>query len=306
MARQGTQGSRSRARARGLVRRIALAGLAAALLALPGCGDLWRVLFPSSDHDEVAPTLPEDLAEPAVLVFSKTNGYRHDEAIAAGLPLFERLARERGWGYFATENGAVHAPEILERFDVLVWFQVSGNVLAEEQRAALRGWIEAGGAFFGIHGTGGDASYDWAWHPETLVGAQFVGHPMGPQFQEATIRIEAPEHPVMEGLPRVWTRVEEWYSFAESPRGEGVRVLANLDESTYSPRMKIAVIDRDLRMGEDHPIVWTHCIGRGRAIYSALGHQAAAYEEPAHVKLLENGLRWLMGRSRSGGRCDVD
>ena len=260
-------------------------------LSAMGCDSL-RVFFPSSHHDEVAPELPADLGSPAILVFSKTNGFRHTEAIDAGLPLFQAIAQEQGVDVFATENGAIHSPGLLARFDAIVWFNVSGNVLSEEQRAALLGAIESGTGFFGVHGTGGDPSYEWPAHPGTLVRAQFVGHPMGPQFQEATIHVEAPEHPVMAGIDPEWTRVEEWYSFEKSPRGPGVQVLATLDESTYSPRMKIAILDRDLRMGDDHPIIWTHCVGRGRAIYSALGHQAEAYREPLHRRLLGQAIAW--------------
>jgi hypothetical protein len=277
-----------------LLKRSLLVGLLAlAPLALQGC-DLVRVFFPSSEHESVPPELPAELMSPAVLVFSKTNGFRHDEAIDAGLPVLEEIARKRGWGLFVTENGAVHNSEQLARFDAIVWFQVSGDVLDDEQRIALQDWIRSGGSFFGIHGTGGDSSYSWDWHPETLVGAQFIGHPMGPQFQEATIRIEAPEHPVMRHLDQSWVRTEEWYSFEKSPRGPGVQVLATLDESSYSPRMKIFFMDRDLSMGADHPIIWTHCIGRGHSLYSALGHQSAAYSEPAHLTLLEEGIAWLI------------
>lgn len=264
-----------------------------------GC-TLYNTIFPSSDHDELAPEIPADLAGPAVLVFSKTNGFRHEEAIAAGVPVFEAIAKQRGFGLFATENGAVHTPELLARFDVVVWFNVSGDVLDEDQREALLDWIRGGGGFFGIHGTGGDASYEWKEHPQTLVGAQFIGHPMGPQFQQATVRIEATQHPVVRHLGDTWIRNDEWYSFEQSPRGPGYEVLATLDESSYSPRMKIAFFDRDLAMGDDHPIIWTHCIGRGRALYSALGHQAAAYAEAEHVELLSEGIVWLMASRRDG------
>ncbi len=266
---------------------------------LCGC-DLVRVFFPSSDHDETPPVVPDDLARPSVLVFSKTNGFRHEEAIAAGIPALETIAKRRGWGFFATENGAIHTPSLLSRFDVIVWFNVSGDVLAEDQRSALLEWIEAGGGFLGTHGTGGDPRYEWSAHPERLVGAQFIGHPLGPQFQEATIRVEAPEHPAMRHLGPTWMRVDEWYSFEESPRGPDRQILATLDESTYSPRMKIAILDRDLGMGEDHPIIWTHCIGRGRVLYSALGHQPEAYAEPDHLVFLEESIAWLMSTPPSG------
>lgn len=287
---------------RSFVKSFLTMGVLVCVVALGGC-DVVRVFFPSSDHDEVAPTLPDGLTRPAVLVFSKTNGFRHEEAIEVGLPAFEAIAKQRGWSVFATENGAIHTPDLLSRFDVVVWFNVSGDVLAEDQREALLDWIGAGGGFFGIHGTGGDPNYEWEAHPEVLVGAQFIGHPMGPQFQEGTIQIEATDHPAMRHLGPTWVRVEEWYSFDESPRGPGVQVLATLDESTYSPRMKIAILDRDLRMGDDHPIIWTHCIGKGRAMYSALGHQEVAYSEPAHLVFLEEATAWLM--STPVGGCEV-
>lgn len=275
------------------------------LAATTSC-DSFRTFFPSSHHDEIAPEFPADFERPAILVFSKTNGFRHSEAIEAGLPAFAEIARKQGVGVFATENGAVHSPEWLARFDAIVWFNVSGDVLSEDQRAALLGAIRSGTGFVGIHGTGGDPSYEWPEHPGTLVRAQFVGHPMGPQFQEGTIRVEATDHPVMAGIEPSWSRVEEWYSFEESPRGPGVEVLATLDESTYSPRMKIAVIDRDLRMGDDHPILWSHCIGRGRAIYSALGHQAEAYREPAHLRFLEQAIEWVRSAPAEGCRIPRD
>jgi hypothetical protein len=71
-------------------------------------------------------------------------------------------------------------------------------------------------------------------------------------------------------------------------------VLATLDESSYSPRMKILFMNRNLAMGADHPIIWTHCIGRGHSLYSALGHLSEAYAEPEHRTLLEEGIAWLI------------
>ncbi len=93
--------------------------LLGALMLVTGC-DALRVVFPSSEHETVAPELPSELRSPSVLIFSKTNGFRHTEAIDAGLPALKQLAKERGWSVFATENGAVHQPEILERFDAIV------------------------------------------------------------------------------------------------------------------------------------------------------------------------------------------
>ena len=44
----------------------------------------WNILFPSNAHDSVAPPLPVTLGSPAILVFSKTNQFRHKDGIAGG------------------------------------------------------------------------------------------------------------------------------------------------------------------------------------------------------------------------------
>ena len=45
----------------------------------------WNLVFPSHHHDTVAPVIPADLATPAILVFTKTNSFRHEEGIAGGV-----------------------------------------------------------------------------------------------------------------------------------------------------------------------------------------------------------------------------
>jgi uncharacterized protein len=248
-------------------------------------------------YESVPPQLPAELPRPAILVFSKTNGFRHEEAIPAANALFAGYARDHGWGHFQTENGATFRPEILARFDAVVFNNVSGDVFTPEQRQALRSFIENGGGFVGIHGSGGDISYDWDWYVEHLIGAQFIGHPMDPQFQRATVRVEDRTHPATRDLPEVWQRTDEWYSFEGSPRAKGYHVLASLDESTYSPK---GPFNQDLKMGKDHPIAWWHCSGQGRVLYSALGHTASSYAEPEHRQLLLGATRWALGQEGEG------
>ncbi|MEE3329766.1 MAG: ThuA domain-containing protein [Myxococcota bacterium] len=265
---------------------------AAALLCLGLCVsacNALRALFPSNVYESVAPEIPE-LGETAVLLVTKTNGFRHEEAIAAGVPVIQEIGQRNGWSVFHTENGAVHNAADLSKFDAVVWFQVSGDLLDEVQRAALKAYIEGGGGFVAVHGSGGDGSYEWDWYVSDLIGEQFIGHIMAPQFQEATVVVEDLDHPATRGLPATWQHTEEWYSFEASPRPRGARILMSVDESTYDPTMWM----KDLSMG-DHPVVWSHCPGAGRAFFSALGHQAVAYEKPEHLSMLEGAIAWAAG-----------
>jgi type 1 glutamine amidotransferase len=262
---------------------------------------LYRVTIGLKRYEATPPSLPPDLNENAVLIFSKTNGYRDDAQIEAANRALAQLAAERGWTSYVTENAAVFNSDQLKRFRVVVWSSASGDVLTPEQRAALKSWIERGGGFVGLHGSGGDLKYAWRWYVDHLIGAQFIGHTMQPQFQKATIVIEDPHHPATRGLGQTWVRTDEWYSFASSPRSKGYHILARLDESTYRPVMKLPFMPAtDLRMGRDHPVIWTHCEGEGRALYSALGHAASTYSEPKHLQMIGGAITWAAGLEGPG------
>ena len=105
---------------------------------------------------------------PAVLVFNRTNGFRHDEAIPAADRVFSELAAENGWDVFVTDDAEVHEPDALDKFQLVVWNNVSGDVLTLKQRESLRRWLESGGGWLGIHASGGDLSYDWDWYVDDL------------------------------------------------------------------------------------------------------------------------------------------
>jgi type 1 glutamine amidotransferase len=244
-------------------------------------------------HETVPPVLPADLPRPAVLVFSKTNGFRHEEAIPAGKALFAQIAKDKGWGMFETENGAAFSPEILGHFDAVVFNNTSGDVFNPAQQAAFKAYLENGGGYVGLHAAGDNSHEGWGWYMKDLLGATFTQHTMDPQFQQAAVKVEDRTHPAMQGLPASWQRTEEWYSFEKSPRATGVKVLATVDEKTYNP---VGMMGKDLRMG-DHPAVWSRCIGKGRVLYTIFGHRAEAFAEPETKALLGNGLAWAIDRN---------
>jgi uncharacterized protein len=251
-------------------------------------------------YEVTPPVLPAEIKRPAILIFSKTNGYRHADSIAAAGALLDRTAKTEGWTVYPTENGAAFNQAILSRFDAVVFNNVSGDVFTPEQRQAFKNFVEQGGGFVGIHASGGDFSYAWQWYVQELIGVQFIGHPTNPQFQKATIRVEDKTHPATRALPDLWTRVDEYYSFEKSVRRPGYHVLMTLDESTYK---QVGMFNSSLSMGKDHPIVWWHCQGQGRALYSALGHNASAYSEPAYGTLLKGAVNWAL--KKEGNGCET-
>jgi len=237
---------------------------------------------------------PQPLAlppgKPRLLLFEKMTGFRDDPSVAAGHALFVDMARRNGWALVVTDKGGAITPANLRHFDAVIWNNVSGDVLTLRQRAAFKAYMERGGGFVGVHGTGGDPVYFWDWYTDTLLGARFIGHPMAPQFQDARVSIESTPGGIGQDLAPGWTMKDEWYSFRASPRLNGASVIATLDEASYAPG--------ELHMG-DHPIAWTRCVGEGRSFYSAIGHMPATYAEPHYVRLLEQAVSWAAGTGKT-------
>ena len=253
----------------------------------------WNLLFPSSGHDAVAPVLPEELTAPTVMVFSKTNSFRHKEGIEGGNLALADIAEASGWGIWFTENGAVFNSQDLSRFDVVVFQNATGDMLSATQQQAFQAWLENGGGWLGIHSAGDGSHQDWPWYMENLIGADFTAHIMGPQFQRATVYLENNEHPALVRIPDIWDHDEEWYSWSSSPREKGFKILATIDEDSYTPMQKIFGKEVDLSMG-DHPVVWSNCVGSGRSLYAAMGHSKEAFSSSEFRQLLQSSLQWLI------------
>jgi type 1 glutamine amidotransferase len=248
-------------------------------------------------YDVDRPAIAVPAGKPRLLLFEKMTGFRDGPSVEAARAAFEAMAKRHGWALVVTDKGGAIDPKILKQFDAVIWNNVSGDVLTLRQRTVLRGYIEGGGGFVGVHGSGGDPATFWDWYVDRLIGARFLGHPLNPQFQDARVKIDDPKNAIAAGLPGEWTMSDEWYSFKSNPRSAGAHVVATLDESSYSPKE----MGRDIGMGADHPIAWTRCVGNGRSFYSAIGHRPETYSEAHVVTLLEQAIGWAAGKGAT--RC---
>lgn len=231
-----------------------------------------------------------------VLIYSRTNGYRH-ASIPAGVEAVRELGAAGGFTVDATEDPAAFTGADLAGYRVVVFLNTIGPVLEPAGRAALESFVRAGGGFVGVHAASA-TEYDWPFYGE-LVGAYFDRHP---PVQPGTIRVADREHPATAALPATWRRIDEWYDFHTDPRtraadgspggaGDRVRMLLTVDESSYAGG----------GMGSDHPIAWCREFAGGRSFYTALGHTVEAYAEEGMRAHLAGGIRYAAGDHAAGG-----
>ncbi|WP_078855741.1 ThuA domain-containing protein [Streptomyces sp. NRRL F-5065] len=220
-----------------------------------------------------------------VLVFSKTAGFRHD-SIPEGIAAIRELGATGGFAVDATEDAGAFTPGNLKKYDAVVFLSTTGDVLGPAQQRAFERYIRDGGSYVGVHAAA-DTEYDWEFYGG-LAGAYFRSHPA---VQSATVAVEDRAHPATSGLERAWNRTDEWYDYRTNPR-ERARVLASLDESTYTGGT----------MGEDHPIAWCQEYRGGRSFYTGGGHTKESFAEPAFRSHLLGGIRWAIGDAQADCR----
>ncbi|GII77123.1 hypothetical protein Sru01_21050 [Sphaerisporangium rufum] len=218
---------------------------------------------------------------PRLLLFTRTTGYRHD-SIPAAVAAVRELCRAAGLATEHTEDPGHFRDDRLAGYAAVVWLQASGTVLDAEGRAAYERFTRRGGGFAGVHAAA-TAEPDWDFY-EGLVGARFLAHPPG--VHPAVLRVADAGTPATGHLPAEWHHTDEWYTFRTDPRPR-VRVQLTLDESTYDPG--------ELSMGGDHPIAWSGRHAGARTWYTALGHAAGTYDDPAFRAHLIGGIRSVLG-----------
>jgi len=271
-------------------------GLLAAGLGTP-------VALAGAAHAAAPPKVGGDRAK--VLVFTRTNGYRH-ASIPNAIEAITELGRAHGFGVVATEDPDRFTDRHLEQYSAIVFANTVGIVLTPGSRAAISRFVRRGGGWVGVHAAA-DTEYEWDFYSKLLSGGRFLAHPL--QNQAGTIKRESAGHLSTRHLGRRWQiPLEEFYSFRRNVRGTA-RVLLSIDESSYMQDPNTSFLPGGLSpmppyidpggltvptpvsgtMG-DHPICWTRGIGRGLSWYTALGHEAALYADPTYRRHLLGGL----------------
>uniref|UniRef100_A0AAU3GM69 ThuA domain-containing protein n=1 Tax=Streptomyces sp. NBC_01401 TaxID=2903854 RepID=A0AAU3GM69_9ACTN len=244
-------------------------------------------LFDLDDFEITGDAPVEDAQK--VLVFSKTEGFRHD-SIPEGIAALEELGKDADLTVDSTEDAGQFTADNLAGYDAVVFLSTTGDVLNADQQNAFEDYVAGGGGYMGVHAAA-DTEYDWEFYGG-LVGAYFDSHP---EIQPATVRVENHDHPATEHLDDAWDRTDEWYNYRTNPRDKA-QVLATLDETSYTGGT----------MDGDHPIAWCQEYQGGRSFYTGLGHTKESYADPDFRQHLLGGLRYAAGQAEADCAPDTD
>ena len=149
--------------------------------------------------------------------------------------------------------------------------------MTEEQGLAVKNFVEAGGGFYPLHNAS-HISLSSKNYRDVMGGAYF-GHPPLRPFQ---VHATANAHPITQGMkPFIVNDEQHYVDYDKDPRYV-ILESENLDGLTYEGR------------GTKSPAGWAYDFGKGRVVFTAVGHTIHAMWNPQYVELQKRSIRWLL------------
>ena len=216
-----------------------------------------------------------------ILFWRHSAGFEHSYLPDAEVA-FKKLGKANDWRVLTTHRLDRITPENLEKLDVLA-FATTGNLdFSDEQKQGILDFVKNGKGFLGVHNAT-DTCYDWPEYGE-MLGGWFNGHPW---HQEVGIVVEDGDHPATRMLAEQFTVTDEIYTFKNWDRSK-THVLMRLDNETVD-------LEKGNRDDHDYAMGWCHNYGKGRVMYTALGHPDALWHQDWFLEHIAGCIRWAGG-----------
>ena len=153
--------------------------------------------------------------------------------------------------------------------------------ITEEQGAAIKGFVEAGGALYALHNSShiSLSSKDY----REVMGGAYIDHPALRPFKVSVVN---KEHPITRGVQDFMVNDEQHFvTYDKDPkyillRSENIDGLTDISEG------------KDL--GAKAIAGWAYDFGKGRVVFTAVGHTLHALWQPEYFKLQKNAVKWLL------------
>lgn len=271
--------------------------------------------LPAGAVEKITASIPaEAYAKPAkprkLLVFSRTNGFRHQSIVTGKLALDEMGKKTGAFEAVISNELSNFEKDKIGQFDAICFLSTTQNpfspfkdellkLSAEEKEAAkvyeqqlkenLMAYVKGGGGFVGIHAAT-DTFYEWPEYGE-MINGYFDGHPWGAGAQ-VNIYVEPGQekHPLaaMFNGQRLDFK-EEIYQFKAPYDSSKVHMLLRLDPE------KSQQVKGLKRKDNDYGVAWARNWEKGRVFYCSIGHNHEMYWNPEVLRHYLAGIQWATG-----------
>ncbi len=225
-------------------------------------------------------------------------GYHHYDGKPLITETLEKLAQQEGWDYQHITDHTQVTPELLAPHQVAVGNSISAfnnGDFSDSSENAVQQFVENGGGFFSVHGTGDGEGDEWPWYDEVFYPVDYQGHAQRtncPIYRYETAR----EHVVLEGLEAL-DKSElfgEWYRLGSdiSSSYPDAEILFE----TFKDDCPGAYSLHDIEYSQER--IWIIPIGQGRHLFFPFGHdslEAASFPDNTWDQFFLQGLYYVAG-----------
>jgi type 1 glutamine amidotransferase len=151
------------------------------------------------------------------------------------------------------------------------------NWITEEQGVAIKEFVAAGNGFYALHNCS-HISLSSKNYREVMGGA-YIGHPPLRPFQ---VRASANQHPITQGMSPFIVNDEQHYVAYDKDPKHLILEAENIDGLKFED------------LGAKSVSGWAYEFGRGRVVFTAVGHTIHAMWAPQYIEIQKRSIRWLL------------
>jgi type 1 glutamine amidotransferase len=153
--------------------------------------------------------------------------------------------------------------------------------MTEAQGQAIKDFVNNGGGFYPMHNSShislGCKNY------RDVMGGAYIGHPPLRPFE---VHATANSHPITAGMQTFVVNDEQHYVAYDKDLKFVILESENRDGLTYETDGR--------KLGTKSPAGWAYDYGKGRVVFTAVGHTVHAMWNPQYVELQKRSIRWLL------------
>jgi type 1 glutamine amidotransferase len=149
------------------------------------------------------------------------------------------------------------------------------------QGKAIKDFVNAGGGFYPMHNSSNISLYNQDFRD--VMGGAYIGHPPQRPFQ---CRPTANAHPITAGIQPFMVNDEQHYVEYDKDPSHLILQSVNIDGLTYEEKGK--------PLGTTSHAGWAYDYGKGRVVFTAVGHNVHAMWNPQYREIQKRSVRWLL------------
>jgi hypothetical protein len=149
--------------------------------------------------------------------------------------------------------------------------------MTEEQGAAIKDFVNEGNGFYALHNCShislGSKNY------REVMGGAYIGHPPLRPFH---VRATANKHPITDGMQNFIVNDEQHYVTYDKDPKYAILEAENMDGLDYDGH------------GTKSVSGWAYDFGKGRVVFTAVGHTIHAMWNPQYLEIQKRSVKWLL------------